>query len=395
MNPTTGGLPQAPEYIQTLHPYVPGKPIEETQRELGIKKVVKLASNENPVGPSPRALAAARKALKDQHRYPDAGAFRLRQALSKSLSSKKVKVAPDELIIGNGSNEVIDLLIRTYAKAGDAIATSHGAFVAYRICAQAHGVATIETPMGEDLKFDLVKLAEEVKNDSRVKLVFIANPNNPTGTHNTEAELRAFLKAVSEASQIQSRGVLVVLDYAYWEYVTAKDLPDALPLWQEFKNVVVLRTFSKVYGLAGFRIGYGIARREILGFCERIRMPFNLSAPALAAAEAALGDKAYLKRAIAVNARGLKFWQKELKRLGIPFWPSQGNFLLADVRKGLGMSGKEVFEACLRQGVIFRPIANYGIEGALRISIGTEAENRFAVKGLEKVIRAHKKAALQ
>jgi len=187
--------------------------------------------------------------------------------------------------------------------------------------------------------------------------------------------------------------VLVVLDYAYWEYVTAKDLPDALPLWKEFPNVVVLRTFSKVYGLAGFRIGYGIARREVLGFCERIRMPFNLSAPALAAAEAALADRSYLKRAVAANSRGLKFWQKELKRLGIPYWPSQGNFVLADVRKGLGMSGVEVFAECLKRGVIFRPIANYGIEGALRISVGTDAENRFALKALERVVDLVRKTA--
>jgi histidinol-phosphate aminotransferase len=375
-------LPQPPDYIKTLHPYVPGKPIEETQREFKLKKVVKLASNENPLGPSRRALAQARKVMGEQHRYPDAAAWSLRQALSKHLSTGSLKISPDELLLGNGSNEVIDLLIRAYLKPGEAIATSRAAFVAYRICAQAHGVETLEAALTPDLRFDLNELARVVKGDPRVRMVFIANPNNPTGTYNTEAELRSFLDQVS---QIQGRPVIVVLDYAYWEYVTARDLPDALKLQKEFANVVVLRTFSKIYGLAGFRVGYGVGSRELFSYCERIRMPFNLSAPALAAAEAALLDRAHVRQAAQANRKGMQFWQKTLKRLGIPFWPSQGNFLLVDVQKGLKMSGPEVFQACLREGVIFRPVANYGLEGALRISIGTDAENRFAARVLEKL----------
>jgi len=376
------GFPQVPEYIQTLQPYVPGKPIEETQRELGLRRVVKLASNENPLGPSPKAIAAARRSLKDQHRYPDAGAYRLRQALASSLSSKRIRVLPEELLLGNGSNEVIDLLIRTYLKPGEAIATSQSAFVAYRICAQAHGVETVESPLTADLRFDLDALARSVRSDERVKMVFIANPNNPTGTYSAASEIHDFLKQVS---QIRSRSILVVLDYAYWEYVSAKDLPDPMPLWKEFQNVVILRTFSKIYGLAGFRVGYGIGSREVFSFCERIRMPFNLSAPALAAAEAALADKPYVRRAVLANRSGMRFWEKTLRRLGIPYWASQGNFLLADVGQGLGSTGVAVFQECLKLGVIFRPVANYGLDHALRISVGTDAENRFAARVLEQV----------
>ncbi len=380
----TPGFPQAPEYIQTLNPYVPGKPIEETQRELGLKRVVKLASNENPMGPSPRAIAAARSALKHQHRYPDAGAYRLRKALARHHGTREQPVAASEFLLGNGSNEVIDLLIRTYARPGEAIATSQAAFVAYRICAQAHGVETLETPLTADLRFDLEALAEAVIRDARVRLVFIANPNNPTGTHNTRAELRAFL---SKVSQIHGRPVMVVLDYAYWEYVSSKEIPDPMELYREFPNVLVLHTFSKVYGLAGFRVGYAIGAPELLSFCERIRMPFNLSAPALAAAEAALADRAFVRKAVQVNRQGLKFWQRTLDRLKIPHWPSQGNFVLADVKRGLGLTGPEVFHLCLREGAIFRPVANYGLPDALRISVGTDAENRFGARVLEKVAK--------
>ncbi len=379
-------LPLPPEYIRTLQPYVPGKPIEETQREYGLKKVVKLASNENPLGPSPKALAAARKSLGEQHRYPDAGAYALRQALCKSLSTPERKLTAGELLLGNGSNELIDLLIRTYTVPGDAIATSQAAFVAYRVCAQAHGTRIVESPLTPDLRFDLPALLELVRKDEGVKIVFIANPNNPTGTHNTESELREFLAGVSK---VRGGTIITVLDYAYWEYVTdrggANSIPDPMKLQAEFPNVVVLRTFSKIYGLAGFRIGYGVGSAELFSFCERIRMPFNLGAPALAAAEAALLDKTYVRQAIRENQQGMKFWKKELERLSIPYWPSQGNFLLVNARKGFGKSGVEVFQECLKVGVIFRPVANYGLHDALRISIGTMAENRFALKALEKV----------
>ncbi|MBC7691630.1 MAG: histidinol-phosphate transaminase [Methylotenera sp.] len=365
---------KTPEYIRTLAPYVPGKPIEETQREYKLKKVVKLASNENPLGPSPKALAALKTGIRELHRYPDASAFHLKHALHKHLHVKS-----HELIIGNGSNEIIDMLIRTYCVAGDSIVTSEAAFIAYRICAQIHGVTTLEAPATHDLRADLPALAQVVRKNARAKMVFLANPNNPTGTYNTTSELRSFLK---EISTIRGGSVLVALDYAYWEYVTAKDLPDPMALWREFPNTIVLRTFSKVYGLAGLRVGYGIAHSEIISTLEKVRQPFNMNTMALLAATAALTDQTFVKKAVQMNNEGRKFWEKALTEMGIPFWKSQGNFILIDSSRGLGKRGGDVYLSCLKRGVIFRPVSNYGLMNALRISIGTPAENRFAAKAL-------------
>jgi histidinol-phosphate aminotransferase len=375
----------APEYIRNLAPYVPGKPIEETQREFKIKHVVKLASNENPLGPSPKALKLLRKKILDLHRYPDASAFHLKLALAEQLG-----LPANEIIIGNGSNEVIDMLIRAYCIPNDSIVTSKAAFLAYRICAQIQGVSTLETALTDDLRTDLKDMSNAVRTNPRVKMVFLANPNNPTGTYNTSTELKAFLK---EMSKIRDGSVLVVLDYAYWEYVTAKDLPDPMVLRKDYPNLMVLRTFSKIHGLAGLRIGYGIAPREIIGNVEKVRQPFNLNSPALAAAVESLKDLAHQRRSRKVNEVGMKLWTKELTRMGIPYWPSQGNFLLIDCSKGLGKRGGDVYENCLRRGVIFRPVSNYGLMHALRISIGTAAENAVAIRALAEELPADRRAA--
>jgi histidinol-phosphate aminotransferase len=222
-------------------------------------------------------------------------------------------------------------------------------------------------------------MARLVRENSRVKLVFIANPNNPTGTYVTRTEIEAFLK---EVRSIRGGSVLVVLDYAYWEYVTAKDLPDPMDLLDAHPNVFVLRTFSKIYGLAGLRVGYGVGQVEVIQSLEKVRQPFNLNALALVGAEAALSDREFVKRSRRVNQTGLKFWETELKKLKIPYWGSQGNFILVDVSRGFGKRGGDVYESCLRRGVIFRPVANYGLIHALRISIGTEAENSIALRAL-------------
>jgi histidinol-phosphate aminotransferase len=375
----------APEYIRNLAPYVPGKPIEETQREFKIKHVVKLASNENPLGPSPKALKLLRKKILDLHRYPDASAFHLKLALAEQLG-----LPANEIIIGNGSNEVIDMLIRAYCIPNDSIVTSKAAFLAYRICAQIQGVSTLETALTDDLRTDLKDMSNAVRTNPRVKMVFLANPNNPTGTYNTSTELKAFLK---EMTKIRDGSVLVVLDYAYWEYVTAKDLPDPMVLRKDYPNLMVLRTFSKIHGLAGLRIGYGIAPREIIGNVEKVRQPFNLNSPALAAAVESLKDLAHQRRSRKVNEVGMKLWTKELTRMGIPYWPSQGNFLLIDCSKGLGKRGGDVYENCLRRGVIFRPVSNYGLMHALRISIGTAAENAVAIRALAEELPADRRAA--
>ena len=375
--------PLAPDYIRALVPYVPGKPIEETQREFKIRRVIKLASNENPFGPSPKALKAVKSTMEELNLYPDGTAFHLKQTLSKFL-----KKPMTEIMVGNGSNELIDMLIRTYCLTGDSMVTSQSAFICYRLCAQIHGVKTIEARLDSELRVDLVEMAELVIKNSRVKMVFIANPNNPTGSYNTTQELRAFLKAVAN---VRDSSVVVVLDYAYWEFVTAKDLPDPMKLLKEFPNVVVLRTFSKAYGLAGLRAGYGIARAEIISTVERIRQPFNMNAMALTAAAAALADQAFVKKTVKNNNVGMKFWIKNLERLNIPYYQSQGNFLLIDVRRGLGKWGSDVYFSCLKRGVIFRPVANYGLMNALRVSIGTPEENRLAVKALEAELLSLKK----
>lgn len=377
-NSTISGL-KIPDYIRTLVPYVPGKPIEETQREFNIRRVIKLASNENPLGPCPKAIRAVKNALPEAHRYPDAGAYRLRQALCSHL-----KVLPESLIIGNGSNEVIDLLIRTYCQTGDAIVTSKAAFIAYKICAQIHGVRTLEASLTQDLRFNLPAIAKLVKEDERARMVFIANPNNPTGTYVAGAELRAFLKQISA---IRGRSILVVLDYAYWEYVTARDLPDALELMREFSNVVVLRTFSKVYGLAGLRIGYGVAQPEVISAVEKVRQPFNMNSIGLIAAEAALSDRGFVTEARRVNQSGMVAWERALDQLGMTYWKSQGNFILADVGGTTGRPASEFYTECLKRGVILRPVANYGLPNALRISIGTPEENRVAIRVFREVCR--------
>lgn len=371
--------PQVPEYIRNLVPYVPGKPIEETQREFNLKRVIKLASNENPLGPSPKAVQAMQKAMKELHRYPDSSGYRLKHALAKELG-----VEPTQIVLGNGSNDVIDLLIRCFCVPGEAIVTSQAAFVAYRVCAQVQGVETLESALTHDLRFDLTAMLKLVRDNPRVKMVFIANPNNPTGTYVNAEELRKFLVGMKK---IRGGNIPVVIDSAYTEYVTAKDLPDPIQWMSEFPSIVVLRTFSKIYGLGGLRVGYGIARTEMVATMDKCRQPFNLNSLALAGAEAALSDRAFVKRSLKTNHEGMKFWERELTRLGIPYWKSQGNFILINSNIGLKRPGGEVYQACLRKGVIFRPVANYGLHHSLRISIGTMSENRFAVKALEKLQR--------
>jgi histidinol-phosphate aminotransferase len=370
---------EVPQHIRNLVPYVPGKPIEETQRELKIKRVIKLASNENPLGPSPKATRALKAVIADLHRYPDSAGFKLKAALAKKLGRTSRQIA-----LGNGSDDLIHVLTRSYCKPGEAMLTSQAAFSAYKIAAQIAGLEKIETPLTADLRFDLIAMAKEVKNNSNIRIVFIANPNNPTGTYVTDEELRDFLEKVSK---IRGGSVLVAIDSAYTEYVTAKDLSNPLELQKEFANVVIFRTFSKIYGLAGLRVGYAIASPEIIATMDKVRQPFNVNSLGLVGAEAALGDQAFVARAKKLNIQGMRFWEKGLTALGIPFWKSQGNFLLIDVAQGLGRLGGEVYFECLKLGVIFRPVANYGLHHALRISIGTMEENRIGLKALETLKR--------
>lgn len=364
-----------PSYIEQLKPYIAGKPIEETQREYGVKKVIKLASNENPLGPSPKAMAAIKNAVKDIHYYPDAAGFHLRQALCKLEG-----VSFDEIVLGNGSNEIIELLIRSFCIPGDLMVASDGVFAAFPISARIQGVDTLFTRMTQDYRFDLDAMLSLIKKNPRVKLVSLPNPNNPTGTYVTADELIPFLK---EVEKIRDGSVHVILDYAYWEYVTAKDLPNPIKLYKQFSNVSVLKTFSKIYGLGGLRVGYGVIHSEISSYVQKVRMPFNVSSLGLVGARAALEDKIFVKKTLQVNREGLKYMAKVYEKLSLPFLPSQGNFYLINARQGFGLSGLEAFEACLRKGMIFRPVANYGMPDWLRVTVGTAAQNKVAEKVLK------------
>jgi histidinol-phosphate aminotransferase len=358
-----------PPNVASLQPYVPGKPIEEVERELGISGVAKLASNENALGPSPLALAAARQAAAKVHLYPDGSAYLLRQALAAHLG-----VAFEEVFVGNGSNELIELMVRTFTCEGEEVLTSAGSFVAYRLAAQAHGRTLVEAPMKARFHYDLEALRARLT--ARTKVVFLANPDNPTGTWFTEAELVPFLEAVPPTT-------LVVLDEAYVEYVDAPGFPDALALRRRFPNLVILRTFSKIYGLAGLRLGYGVARAELTGFLDRVRAPFNTSLVAQAAGVAALADVEHVARSRALVREERPRLAAALAALGATVVPSQGNFVLADFP---GRSGPDIFERLLREGLVVRPVAGYGFPTCQRITVGTAAENDRLVAALAKVL---------
>ncbi len=366
-----------PEYIEKLKPYIAGKPIEETQREYGVKKVIKLASNENPLGPSPKAVKAIKGAMKDLQLYPDASGFHLRNTLA-----KYEKVTFDEIVLGNGSNEVIELLIRTFCIPGDLMVASDSVFAAYPISARIQGVDTIFTRMTQDYRFDLKAMLDQIKKNPRVKLVALPNPNNPTGTYVPDSELIPFLR---EVEKVRKGSVHVILDYAYWEYVTAKDMSNPIKFYKEFSNVSVLKTFSKIYGLGGLRVGYGVMRRELSSYVQKVRMPFNVSSLGLVGAEASMSDAAFIKKSIQVNNSGMKFMAKYYDQANIPYLPSQGNFYLINTRRAFGKDASEVFTECLKMGLILRPVANYGMPDWIRVTVGTLPQNKIAVRAFERL----------
>jgi histidinol-phosphate aminotransferase len=359
---------QLPEYIRTLIPYEPGMPIEEVEREYGIANSVKLASNENPLGPSPKAVAALREKVAQLHLYPDGDCFYLKRGLAQKLG-----VAPETLIFGNGSNEIIELAARTFMRPGDEAVMAEQAFVVYRLIVQALGGKGKAVPL-RDYTHDLAAIADAVTPQTR--LLFLANPNNPTGTIFRREEWERFLGRVS-------KDVLLIVDEAYFEYVEDSAYPDSLKYHEPDRAILTLRTFSKLYGLAGLRIGYGIGPREIVAMMQRVRQPFNVNAPAQWAALAALDDAEHIRRSLEANRDGLGYLQGEFTRLGLEFVPSQGNFVLVRVGKG-----QEVFQQLLRQGVIVRPMAGYRFPEHVRVTVGTMAENRKFIEALQEVIRS-------
>jgi histidinol-phosphate aminotransferase len=358
-----------PPYVASLTPYIPGKPIEEVEREYGVSDVAKLASNENALGPSPRAVAAAREAMAKVNLYPDGAAFDLRQGLAAKLG-----VAPQELFVGNGSNELIELLVRTFVLDGEEVLTSAQSFIAYKLAANAHGRTLVEAPMKARFHYDLDALKKLLSR--KTKLIFLANPDNPTGTCFPQSELLPFLDAVPKET-------LVVLDEAYVEFVNMPGFQDSLALRKKYTNLVVLRTFSKIYGLAGLRLGYGLARPDVVEYIDRVRAPFNVNLVAQAAGVAALGDLEHLERSRALVREERPFLAAGLASVGATVVPSQGNFILADFP---GRPGKALFEDLLREGVVVRPMGGYGFPNAQRVTVGLRRENEKCLAALRKVL---------
>lgn len=342
--------------FHTLKPYVPGKPVEELEREFGIRGAVKLASNENPLGPSPLAMEAIRS-FTAYHEYPDADTFVLREALA-----ARHGVPRAQLLVGNGSNEIVELMIRTLVRPDENMIYVRSSFIAYLLCAQAAGIAIREVSLTAGLEYDLDAIAAAV--DARTKLIFLPNPNNPTGTYFGRQAFASFLRQIPES-------VVVVVDEAYFEYADAPDYFAAQELFAGRDRWAVLRTFSKCYGLAALRVGYAVGPAELIGFLNRGRQPFNVNAVALTAATAALEDRQHVAASVAQNATERLRVSEGLAALELRVTPSQGNFVLVDTGRPAG----PVYDALLRRGVIVRPVGGYGLPTHLRISIGTEAQN--------------------
>lgn len=350
-------IPQAPEYVRAIAPYQPGKPISELAREMGLEEssIVKLASNENPLGVSPKAKAAMQAVLADIARYPDGNGFALKDAIS-----KKFAVSHAQIVLGNGSNDVLELTARAYLAPGIEAVFSQHAFAVYPLVTQAVGATGVVAPaldFGHDL--DAMRRALTAK----TRMVFIANPNNPTGTLLGKAELRAFLQDVP-------KNILVVLDEAYDEYLPQEHKSEAIGWLADFPNLVVTRTMSKAYGLAGLRVGFALASVEVADIINRVRQPFNVNSVAQAAAVEALADEEFVQRSYELNRQGMAQITQGLQRLGLSYIPSSGNFVSFHVA-----DANAVFQNLLRQGVIVRPVGNYDMPDYLRVSIGLESEN--------------------
>lgn len=359
--------------VRTLAPYVPGKPIGELEREYGIRDSIKLASNENPLGPGPRARAAIAGTIADIGLYPDGNGFELKQALARHYSCPL-----DMITLGNGSNDLMVILAETFLTLGAEAVSSQFAFAIFGIAVQATGAVSRIAPAYPkghrmELGHDLDAMAALV--NERTRLVYIANPNNPTGSWVDAAALKNFIARVPPSA-------IVHVDEAYIEYVEDPAFPRATQWLAEFPNLVVTRTFSKAYGLAGLRVGYALANPAIGNLLNRVRAPFNVNSAALAAATAALQDSEHLQRSVAENRAGMAEVRAGLDRLGVRHFPSKGNFVLIDCAR----PGGEVYEAMLRQGVIVRPVAGYGLPTHLRVTIGTSPQNQRMLSALQKAL---------
>ena len=353
--------------VLAVNPYVPGKPLEETKRQLGLKEVIKLASNENPWGPSPKAISAIKRSLSGVNRYPDAQGFYLKKGLANFFG-----LSLENFVLGNGSDELIDLVIKTLLEADENIVTSEGTFLEYEIIAQVNDRKLKKAPL-RYFKYDLEAMLKLV--NKKTKLVFIANPNNPTGTYVTKYEVAEFINALPEK-------VVVVFDEAYDAFIDVDDYPNSLSYLKKKKKVIMLKTFSKAYGLAGLRLGYAIAAPELTAYLERVRQPFNVNLLAQVAGVAALEDKDFLAKTRRLTLAGKDFIYQGLSKMGLGYVPSVANFILIDV----GRDSQEIFKACLKFGVIIRDMRQYGLANFIRVTIGTPKENQRFLRVLKKVL---------
>lgn len=361
----------APEYIHSIAPYQPGKPISELAREMKIEEssIIKLASNENPLGTSPLALEAMKKSLVEVMRYPDGNGFELKKALS-----EKYTMESDQIILGNGSNDVLELAARVFLKPGTSAVYSQHAFAVYPLVTQAAGATGIVVP-AKNYGHDIDAMLDAITPETRV--VFIANPNNPTGTFLPAPDILRFLKRVS-------RDVLVILDEAYNEYLPEISRVDTTKWLYSFPNLLITRTFSKIYGMAGIRIGFGFTHTQISGLMNRIRQPFNVNSIGLSGALAAINDTEFVTRSHTLNQTGILQITTGLRRLGLSYIPSYGNFLSFRVENNKTAA---VYQHLLNQGIIVRPVGIYEMPEFLRVTIGLESENHKFLQSLESAIK--------
>ncbi|MCU0580325.1 MAG: histidinol-phosphate transaminase [Desulfobacterota bacterium] len=360
-------LPPVKSYIQALVPYPPGKPIDELTREYGITRVIKLASNENPLGPSPGAVAAIQEDLRNLHRYPDGSGYYLKAALSHYLG-----IEPEGLFIGNGSNEIIELALKTFLVPGDEVLSPFPSFLMYSKTVQALGGKNKFIPL-KRYRVDLDGLLEGLGPRSRA--IIVCNPNNPTGTVIDRKAWERFLERVPPR-------VLVLLDEAYIDFVDDPECPQGIDYLGTEKNLLVIRTFSKAYGLAGLRIGYGLARPELTDLMNRVRQPFNVNSLALAGARGALLDTKFYNKTKRIIREGKGFLEENFKDLGLPYVPSQANFILVKVP----LPAQELYENLLRRGVIIRSMKSFGLDRHIRVNVGLPAENKKFIKALRRVL---------
>lgn len=356
-------------HINQIMPYIPGKPIEEMERELGLIDTAQLASNENPFGPSPKAIEAILNEIKRTNRYPESGFYYLVEKLSSFL-----KIPKDQIIIGNGSNELIDFVCRVLLEPGDEVITAQHAFAMFKQMAQVNSGVVIEIPQTGDFVFDVVRMAERA--GEKTKIIFIANPNNPTGTYVPRDKMDEMF------STLKRKNVLVVLDEAYLEYIDANDFPYAVDYFNTYENVFVLRSFSKAYGLAGLRIGYGFGSCDLIQLMYKIKQTFNVSRLAQVAARAALDDQDYVNKVRETTLKERTSLSNIFEELGLKYLPSQANFIMVK----FGSKACDIYNSLLKSGVVIRPMSMYNLPEWTRVTIGTPDENHRFVETLKGVL---------